>query len=194
MPDMLTFTPDGTRVVTANEGQPNQAYTVDPEGTISIIDLGEGARLDIVKLRQSDVTTLSCHANYPFLAVNLDFSKVQLRADELIATMESAVSRVPSLDGRFPQIAGMFLEYDPNQPALEAQASVTTPSRVRTLIVYRADGKVVIATNSFLLTGGDGYLSLKSANDDPARTVFTTDIGEQQILIDYVGEVLDGEV
>ncbi|OCQ90156.1 hypothetical protein BCD64_19755 [Nostoc sp. MBR 210] len=45
LPDMLTFTPDGTRVLVANEGEPNsygQANSVDPEGSISIIDVSGG--------------------------------------------------------------------------------------------------------------------------------------------------------
>ncbi|MBD1824126.1 choice-of-anchor I family protein [Cyanobacteria bacterium FACHB-DQ100] len=45
LPDMLTFTPDGTKVLTANEGEPNsygQANSFDPEGSISIINLANG--------------------------------------------------------------------------------------------------------------------------------------------------------
>ncbi|MEA5601280.1 choice-of-anchor I family protein [Nostoc sp. UHCC 0252] len=45
LPDMLTFTPDGTKVLVANEGEPNsygQANSVDPEGSVSIIDVSGG--------------------------------------------------------------------------------------------------------------------------------------------------------
>lgn len=58
LPDMVTFSPDGTKVMTANEGEPNDAYTVDPEGTVSIIDISGG----IASLTQSNVTTLNFNA------------------------------------------------------------------------------------------------------------------------------------
>ncbi len=45
LPDMLTFSADGRWLLVANEGEPNsygQADSVDPEGSISIIDLANG--------------------------------------------------------------------------------------------------------------------------------------------------------
>lgn len=44
LPDMLTFTKDGSKVLVANEGEPNDAYTVNPEGTVSIIDVSAGPK------------------------------------------------------------------------------------------------------------------------------------------------------
>ena len=43
LPDMLTFTPDGTHVVVANEGEPSDDDAVDPAGSVSVIDVRDPA-------------------------------------------------------------------------------------------------------------------------------------------------------
>jgi len=43
LPDSLAISPDGNTVVVANEGQPSGDYTIDPEGSISVIDISGGA-------------------------------------------------------------------------------------------------------------------------------------------------------
>ncbi len=58
LPDMLTFSPDGTKLLVANEGQPSDDYTVDPEGSVSVIDVTAG----LGAITQADVTTLNFNA------------------------------------------------------------------------------------------------------------------------------------
>jgi hypothetical protein len=55
MPDMITFNKDFTKLLTANEGEPNADYSVDPEGSISVIDLSNG----VENLTNADVTNIS---------------------------------------------------------------------------------------------------------------------------------------
>ena len=127
----------------------------------------------------------------------------------MLALFENAVSRVPARDGRFPQVAGVQLAYDASVEGVSDQIALDTATRVKSLIITRADGteetlvedgEVVgdleatytVATNSFLLTGGDGYQGLNAAGEE--RGAVETELGERQILIDYITEVLGGTV
>ena len=57
LPDMVTFTPNGRTLLVANEGEPNDDYTIDPPGTVSVIDVsGPIAELDQMSVRTADFT------------------------------------------------------------------------------------------------------------------------------------------
>lgn len=61
LPDMITYTPNGQKVLVANEGEPNsynQVDSVDPIGSVSIIDIRRGSG----RVTEDDVITVDFSA------------------------------------------------------------------------------------------------------------------------------------
>jgi len=65
LPDMITFSPDGKLVLVANEGEPNSNYSIDPEGSISLIEITNILPADIS-------TTINLNTNITFSSDLLD--------------------------------------------------------------------------------------------------------------------------
>jgi 5'-nucleotidase/UDP-sugar diphosphatase len=82
---------------------------------------------------------------------------VELSGADLLAVLENGVSQVENKSGRFPQVSGLRLTYNPGKPAgsrvLEVQVGGKGLDRAAT---YR------VATNDFLLKGGDRYSSFST--------------------------------
>lgn len=58
LPDMLTFTPDGRTLLVANEAEPAEDYSVDAEGSVSVIDVPASMSAPL----QSAVSSTGFHA------------------------------------------------------------------------------------------------------------------------------------
>ena len=59
-PDMITFTPDGSKLLTADEGEPREGYSTnstDPQGTVTIVDLASDT------VTKADFTAYDSEAN-----------------------------------------------------------------------------------------------------------------------------------
>ncbi|WP_316839976.1 choice-of-anchor I family protein [Pedobacter gandavensis] len=76
LPDMVTFSPDGKYILSANEGEPNDAYTNDPIGTVSIISVADNYAVNTIDFSAfaSQKATLMAKG-FRIFGVGNDFSK-----------------------------------------------------------------------------------------------------------------------
>ncbi|MFZ5711056.1 MAG: bifunctional metallophosphatase/5'-nucleotidase [Pseudomonadota bacterium] len=79
----------------------------------------------------------------------------ELPGRQILLALENGVSQVEKGSGRFPQVSGMTYIFDPTAPAGSRVSGVTVGGRpLDPDKVYR------LATNDYVLGGGDGYSAL----------------------------------
>ncbi len=110
---------------------------------------------------------------------------VAISGADLLAALENGVSQVEKKAGRFPQVSGMRFVFDPGAPAgrriveVEVAGAPLDPDRT-----YR------LATNDYMLGGGDGYAMLAAGEvliDASGATLMATTV------MDHVAS-LGGEI
>jgi hypothetical protein len=86
LPDMLTFTPDGKKLLVANEAEPDDTYAIDPEGSVSIISIND------------DFVTPPSVATADFTAFDADPAALRNAGVRVFGVNSSDVAATPSQD------------------------------------------------------------------------------------------------
>ena len=186
LPDMVTFTPDGSTILVANEGEPNADYTVDPEGSISIIDVATrevttatftAFNDQIDELKQAGVrifgpnATVAQDVEPEFIAVSPDSTTayVGLQENNAIAVLDIASSTVTDI---FPLGFKDHSQFPLDASDRDGEINITTYPNL--FGMYQPD---TIATYAV-----DGTTYVVTANEGDSRDYDTfseeTDVGE----------------
>jgi 5'-nucleotidase/UDP-sugar diphosphatase len=83
---------------------------------------------------------------------------VEISGADLRAALEEGVSLVEDVAGRFPHVSGLTFTFDPKRPRGSRVLQVNVGGKpLDPAATYR------LATNEYMMAGGDGYASLKKA-------------------------------
>ncbi|MDY7076085.1 MAG: bifunctional metallophosphatase/5'-nucleotidase [Chloroflexota bacterium] len=152
--------------------------SVAPEQYQMAIQNGGGLRAPI------DAGPISAGEIMELLPFGNAIATFEITGTYIIEALENGVSRFPpTLDGRFPQVAGMRYTWNPNMPAGSRIVAVevlsgTSYVPLNETAIYR------VVTNDFMRGGGDGYTVFSDFAIDPY------DFGPalDEALMDYVTE------
>jgi 5'-nucleotidase len=128
---------------------------------------------------------------------------VTLTGKQVITALENGVSQVESNAGRFPQVAGLRFFWNRNgKPSVQASGPTLAVkgSRIRKVEIKTSNGYVaidpvatyVVATNNFMLTGGDGYNAFTPTGDlsDPSVGGATGQVDTGFIMADVLQDYI----
>src|SRR5207247_6051527 len=89
-----------------------------------------------------------------------------MTGQQLALALENSVSKLPRTDGRFLQVSGLALTYDPSSPPGSRVREITVGGRP-----LEAARSYSVATDAFLADGGDGYSMLAGARGRGGRQI-----------------------
>jgi 5'-nucleotidase/UDP-sugar diphosphatase len=147
----------------------------DATGADITITNGGGIRADRTYDPGTVLTRRDILSELPFGNVTV---VTELPGSQILAALENGVSQVEKGAGRFPQVSGLNFVYDPSAPAGARITEVTVGGAA-----LEADKVYRVATNDYMLGGGDGYGAL-----DGGRVVVDKGNGSLMAndVIDYI--------
>jgi|LGVF01.1.fsa_nt_gb hypothetical protein len=196
LPDMVTFTPDGRKVLIANEGEPNGSYDNDPEGSVTIIDISRGvAHLrvrtagfvqfndDIEDLRDAGVRIFGPNAT---VAQDLEPEYIAVSPDSRTAWVtlqeNNALAELDLRRGRITRIMALrYKDHGALGSGIDAgnkDDSVNIATYANLFGMYQPD-----AAASFLV-GGENYIITANEGDAREYDTFDEEIKVSKLALD----------
>jgi hypothetical protein len=106
LPDMLTFNEEGTLIVVANEGEPNSDYSVDPKGSVGIIDIANDyaytdLTFDDITIPENVIIKNGSNANVDlepeYITIKGDLAYVTLQENNALAIVDLSSKAITSV-------------------------------------------------------------------------------------------------
>ncbi|MDE3237463.1 MAG: 5'-nucleotidase C-terminal domain-containing protein [Paracoccaceae bacterium] len=116
----------------------------------------------------------------------------QIPGSQLLAALENGFSEVEHGAGRFPQVSGMKVVWDPTAPPMHRVQSVTVDGKP-----LGRDTLYKVATNDYMLAGGDGYTALgggKVLINQTAGSLMANDVMAYVEKAGHVTEKVEGRI
>jgi len=117
---------------------------------------------------------------------------VEITGAQLRAALENGLSKVESKAGRFPQVSGLTLSYDPARPAGERLLSAKLGGRpLDDARRYR------VALIDYLFLGGDNYTQFRSARvlvDASAGPLLANVVADHLARLGHVAATVEGRI
>ena len=177
------------------------AITNDPSGlsvpleNVVAVNNGGGIRAWI---HAGDITKNDVNTMLPFGST---VTVVYVTGNELLETLEASTFCTPESIGGFPQIAGMNItidttkKYNANAEPYPA-STYYGPASIERVTINDVNGKdfdpdatYAVVTLDFCAAGGDTYYAFVNA-----RSQFDTGLPVDEVLIDYITEVVGGVI
>lgn len=173
LPDMVTFSKDGKYLLVANEGEPSDDYTVNPPGSVSVIDVTGGpANVNANNVRtamftkehQEGIRALGPNAEDAYLNIEPEYIAVDSQSKYAYVTLQevSAIAKVDIAKGQIVQVKGLpYKDHSLAQNAMDVsdEDGKSELRRVPVLGLLQPDG---IDTYDY---NGETYLLIANEGD-----------------------------